>query len=122
MSIEQVAKEICGKKYIGKFNDFEIDGTKYTNPEQIVEAYKKNYEEHKKNLQEKQETQSITETKTDEEPIKTFTVERDKQRQLDASVREQQVSAMQQANKNTQEMQQMISETTQDNSIGGMSR
>lgn len=122
MSIEQVAKEICGKKYIGKFNDFEIDGTKYTNPEQIVEAYKKNYEEHKKNLQEKQEAQSITETKTDEEPIKTFTVERDKQRQLDASVREQQVSAMQQANKNTQEMQQMISETTQDNSIGGMNR
>ena len=29
---------------------------------------------------------------------------------------------MQQANLNTQEMQQMISEATQDNSIGGMSR
>ena len=47
---------------------------------------------NKKKLQEKQEAQSITETKTDEEPIKTFTVERDKQRQLDASVRVQQLS------------------------------
>ena len=122
MSIEKVAKEICGKKYIGKFNDFEIDGTKYTNPEQIVEAYKKNWEEHKKKLQGKQEAQSITETKTDEEPLKTFTVERNKQRQLDASIRVQQINAMQQANLNTQEMQQMISEATENNSIGGMSR
>ena len=63
MSIEQVAKEICGKKYIGKFNDFEIDGTKYTNPEQIVEAYKKNWEEHKKKLQEKQMLEQVTQSK-----------------------------------------------------------
>lgn len=37
--ITDVAKEMCGKRYIGKFNDFLIDGTKYTSPEQIVEAY-----------------------------------------------------------------------------------
>lgn len=70
----------------------------------------------------KQETQQITERKSNEELKKAFTEERDKQRQLDASVRSQQINAMQQANQNTQEMQQIISEATQDNSIGGMSR
>lgn len=70
----------------------------------------------------KQGTQQTMEIQNNEESKKVFTEERDKQRQLDASVRTQQITAMQQANQNTQEMQQMISETTQDNSIGGMSR
>ncbi len=70
----------------------------------------------------KQETQQTMEIQSNEESKKVFAEERDKQRQLDASVRTQQITAMQQANQNTQEMQQMISEATQDNSIGGMSR
>ena len=70
----------------------------------------------------KQETQQTMEIQSNEESKKVFTEERDKQRQLDASVRTQQITAMQQANQNTQVMQQMISEATQDNSIGGMSR
>lgn len=70
----------------------------------------------------KQETQQTMEIQSNEESKKVFTQERDKQRQLDASVRTQQITAMQQANQNTQEMQQMISEATQDNSIGGMNR
>ena len=70
----------------------------------------------------KQETQQTMEIQSNEESKKVFTEERDKQRQLDASVRTQQITAVQQANQNTQEMQQMISEATQDNSIGGMSR
>ena len=70
----------------------------------------------------KQGTQQTTKIQNNEESKKVFTEERDKQRQLDASVRTQQINAMQQANQNTQEMQQMVSETTQDNSIGDMSR
>ena len=70
----------------------------------------------------KQETQQTLEIQSNEESKKVFAEERDKQRQLDASVRTQQITAMQQANQNTQEMQQMISEATQDNSIGGISR
>lgn len=70
----------------------------------------------------KQETQQTMEIQSNEESKKVFTEERDKQRQLDASVRTQQITAMQQANQNTQAMQQMVSETIQDNSIGGMSR
>lgn len=70
----------------------------------------------------KQETQQTMEIQSNEESKKVFAEERDKQRQLDASVRTQQITAMEQANQNTQEMQQMISEATQDNSIGGMSR
>lgn len=70
----------------------------------------------------KQETQQTMEIQSNEESKKVFTEERDKQRQLDASVRTQQITAMQQANQNTQEIQQMISEATQDNSIGGISR
>lgn len=70
----------------------------------------------------KQGTQQTTKIQNNEESKKVFTEERDKQRQLDASVRTQQINAMQQANQNTQAMQQMVSETIQDNSIGGMSR
>ena len=70
----------------------------------------------------KSEIQQISETKTDEEAKRVFTEERDKQRQLDASVREQQINAMKQTNQNIQDMQQMVSEITQDTSIGGMSR
>ena len=66
--------------------------------------------------------QQISETKTDEEVKRVFIEERDKQRQLDTSVREQQINAMKQTNQNTQDMQQMVSEITQDTSIGGMSR
>lgn len=70
----------------------------------------------------KQGIQQTTKIQNNEESKKVFTEERDKQRQLDASVRTQQINAMQQANQNTQAMQQMVSETIQDNSIGGMSR
>ena len=70
----------------------------------------------------KQGTQQTMEIQNNEESKKVFTEERDKQRQLDALVRSQQITAMQQANQNTPEMQQMIYEATQDNSIGGMSR
>ena len=70
----------------------------------------------------KQGTQQNVEIQNNEESKKVFTEERDKQRQLDASVRTQQINAMQQAVQNTQEMKQMVSETTQDNSIGGMRR
>ena len=48
MSIEQVAKEICGKRYMCQFNNFKIDGTKFTSPEQIVEAYTKDFKEGKR--------------------------------------------------------------------------
>lgn len=70
----------------------------------------------------KKEIQQTTETQGNEEAKKAFIEERDKQRQLDIPVRTQQINAMQQANLNTQGVQQMISETTQDNSIGGMKR
>ncbi len=73
------------------------------------------YENHIDKMQKRKET-------LEQESKKHFYEERDKQRQLDVSVRGQQVNAMQQANLNTQEKQQMISEATQDNSIGGMSR
>ena len=59
----------------------------------------------------KQGTQQNLEIPNNEESKKIFTEERDKQRQLDASVRTQQINAMQQANQNTP-----------DNSIGGISR
>ena len=51
-------------------------------------------------------------TVNDEESKKLFVEEREKQRQLDASVRKQQFTAM----------QKKFSEATQDNSIGGMNR
>ncbi len=70
----------------------------------------------------KSEIQQTSETKTDEEAKRVFTEERDKQRQLDAFVREQQINAMKQTNQNTQDMQQMVPEIAQDTSIGGMSR
>ncbi len=62
------------------------------------------------------EIQQSSEAKSAKEAKRIFTEERDKQRQLDASVRDRQVSAMQQANQNFQNMQQV------DNSIGGMSK
>jgi len=83
-------------------------------------AYGSDYFDKLKQI--KQGTQQTTEIQNNKESKKVFTEERDKQRQLDVSVRTQQINAMQQANQNTQEMQQMVSETTQDNSIGGMSR
>lgn len=70
----------------------------------------------------KSEIQQTSEAKTDKEAKRVFTEERDKQRQLDASVGEQQINAMKQTNQNTQDMQQMVSEIVQDASIGGMSR
>lgn len=48
MNIEEVAKAMCGQRYICKFNNFEIDGLKYTSPEQIIEAYNIDWEESKK--------------------------------------------------------------------------
>ena len=53
-TIDQVALDVCGKKYMCQFNDFTIDGTKYTSPDQIVEAYEKHREEVKKSKQEQQ--------------------------------------------------------------------
>lgn len=70
----------------------------------------------------KKEIQQTMETQDNEKAKKAFTEERDKQRQIDISVRTQQINAMQQANLNTREIQQMISEATQDNSIEGISR
>ena len=64
--------------------------------------------------------QQSSKVKNDEETKRVFIEERDKQRQLDASVRVQQINAMKQTN--TQEMQQIVSETIEDNSIGGMNR
>ena len=66
--------------------------------------------------------QQTSETKTDEEAKRVFTEERDKQRQLDASIREQQIDAMKQNNQTSKDMQQMVVEMTQDTSIGGMNR
>ena len=66
--------------------------------------------------------QQTSEIKNNEEAKRVFTEERDKQRQLDTSVREQQINAMKQTNQNTQDMQQMVSEIAQDTSIGGMGR
>lgn len=48
MSIEEVAKAVCGKRYICKFNNFVIDGTTYTSPEEIIDVYFKSWEEGKK--------------------------------------------------------------------------
>lgn len=70
-SINQVAKAICGKRYICQFNNFEIEGTKYINEEQIIEAYAKNWEEGKKRFVEAKKLQE----------------------QIDGSVREQQIAA-----------------------------
>lgn len=53
--IEDVAKEMCGKRYIGKFNNFLIDGTKYTSPQQIVDAYFKDIEKSKAQQAEKEQ-------------------------------------------------------------------
>ena len=47
-NISDVAKAICGKRYICKFNNFEIVGTKYQNPEEIVSAYEEYNDEIKK--------------------------------------------------------------------------
>ena len=47
-NISDVAKAICGKRYICKFNNFEIVGTKYQNPEEIVSVYEEYNDEIKK--------------------------------------------------------------------------
>ena len=47
-NISDVAQAICGKRYICKFNDFKIVGTKYQNPEEIVSAYDEYNDEIKK--------------------------------------------------------------------------
>lgn len=57
-----------------------------------------------------------------EENKKIFDEERNKQRQLDASIRNEQIQAMHQANKNIQGIGEQILETTQDNSIVRISR
>ncbi|MBR6690713.1 MAG: hypothetical protein IKL65_05220 [Bacilli bacterium] len=55
MSIDDVAKVVCGKRCICKFNNFEIDGTKYQNAQQIVASYNKELAERKKELKKQQE-------------------------------------------------------------------
>jgi hypothetical protein len=60
MNIEDVAQAMCGQRYICKFNNFEIDGTKYQNAEKIVAAYKKNWEEGKSRLVEARQQQLNT--------------------------------------------------------------
>ena len=57
MSIEDVAQAMCGQRYICKFNNFEIDGSKYASPEQIIEAYKKDCEEGRKRYLEARKNQ-----------------------------------------------------------------
>lgn len=47
MSIDVVAKAVCGQRYICKFNNFVIVGTNYQSFEQIVTAYDKYLEERK---------------------------------------------------------------------------
>ena len=59
-SIEEVAKAVSGERYICNFNDFEIDGTKYQNPEQIVDAYNKHLEEkYKRFLETKKQQEQL---------------------------------------------------------------
>lgn len=70
----------------------------------------------------KQRIQQTTEIQNNEESKKVFTEKRNKQRQLDVSVRTQQINAMQQANQNTQENQQVASENIVSDSVEGMSR
>lgn len=57
MNIDDVAQAMCGQRYICKFNNFEIDGTKYKTPEEIVTAYKKYCEESTKKFLESREMQ-----------------------------------------------------------------
>jgi len=84
MSLEEVAKAVCGQKYICRFNNFEIDGTKYANADQVVEAYKKHWEEGKRKFEELKK----------------------KQTQIDSSIREQQIQvAINQEVASKQEMQ-----------------
>lgn len=59
MNIEEVAKAMCGQRYICKFNNFEIDGLKYTSPEQIIEAYNIDWEESKKMYLEAKKQQEL---------------------------------------------------------------
>lgn len=80
MSIEQVASEICGKRYMCEFNNFKIDGTKYTSPDQIIEAYLKDWKEGKKRHLEAKNAQE----------------------HIDASIREQQLASVQGLNFNEQ--------------------
>lgn len=73
MSIEDVAKTMCGQRYICKFNNFEIDGSKYTSSEQIVEAYKKDWEEGKKRLLESRKKQEQIDNLTRQQQIASMT-------------------------------------------------
>ena len=57
MNIDDVAQAMYGQRYICKFNNFEIDGTKYKTPEEIVTAYKKYCEESTKKFLESREMQ-----------------------------------------------------------------
>lgn len=57
MTIDDVTQEICGQRYLCKFNNFEIDGTKYKSPAEIVSAYKKHWEDGKKRLLESKKMQ-----------------------------------------------------------------
>lgn len=69
MSIENVAQAMCGQRYICKFNNFEIDGSKYTSPEQIVESYKNYWEEGKKRyLESKKEQETGDSSIIDNQP------------------------------------------------------
>lgn len=72
MTIDDVAQEICGQRYLCKFNNFEIDGTKYKSPAEIVSAYKKHWEDSKKRLLESKKMQE----------------------QIDNSIREQQFASL----------------------------
>lgn len=50
MNIDDVAKAIYGQRSICKFNNFEIDGTKYNSPDEIVSAYEEHWKEGKKDI------------------------------------------------------------------------
>lgn len=69
----------------------------------------------------KQEIQQFT-SNDNEKSKKIFTAEREKQRQLDASVRSRQLDAMVHVDQNIQEIQNAVSENVDSNYVGGIRR
>lgn len=68
------------------------------------------------------EQQVSEEAQQAEEAKQIFMEERDKQRDLDASVRSQQIDAMEQVNQHIQSVQQNTPEAVEENSVGGLRR
>ena len=66
--------------------------------------------------------QILKEIQQTKDPKTVFTIERDRQRQLDGEERARQINNMGKTDLNPQEMQQIVTETTQYNSTGGISK